>query len=124
MEFKISRSVTTSSVNINHPLQTWSPPRCLYVKINVDVAIGPNYSSLALAARDWRRDLVFACSQKAKTTFPFPAEAEAIRWVLSLAAKLEAENVIIETDSKSCHDAIHELILPPPWRIASILADI
>ena len=36
---------------------------------------------------------------------------------------MEAKNVIIETDSKICHNAIHELILPPPWRIASILAD-
>ena len=86
-------------------------------------AIGPNCSSLALVARDWRGDLVFACSQKAKTTFPLQAKAKAIRWALSLAAKLEAENVIIETDSKICRDVIHELILPLPWRIASILAD-
>ena len=40
-----------------------------------------------------------------------------------MAIKLEAENVIIETDSKICHDAIHKLILPLPWTIASILAD-
>ena len=52
MEFKISRPVATSSVNINHPLQTWSPPRRLSVKINVDAAIGPNYSSLTLVAKD------------------------------------------------------------------------
>ena len=31
-----------------------------------------------------------------------------------LAARLEADSVIIETDSKICHDSIHELILPPP----------
>ena len=74
--------------------------------------LDPNYSSLALVARDWRGDLVFACSQKAKTTFPFQAKAKAVRWALSLATKLEAENVIIETDSKICHDAIHEQILP------------
>ncbi|KAK9987874.1 hypothetical protein SO802_028113 [Lithocarpus litseifolius] len=103
--------------------QPWSPPRHLSVKINVNAVIGPNYSSLALVARDWKGDLVFAYSQKAKTTFPLQAEAEAVRWAISLAAKLEAENVIIETDSKICHDAIHELILPPPWRIASILMD-
>ena len=46
-----------------------------------------------------------------------------MRWVLSLAAKLEAKNVFIEIDSKICHYAIRKLILPPPWRIASILAD-
>ena len=76
-------------------------------------------------ARDhWKGDLVFACSQKAKTTFSPQAETKAIRWALSLAAKLETENFIIETDSKICHDAIHELILPPPWRMTSILANL
>ena len=67
--------------------------------------------------------MVFACSQKVKTTFPLQAKAKVVRWTLSLATKLEVDNVIIETDSKIYYDAIHELILPLPWRIASILAD-
>ena len=46
-----------------------------------------------------------------------------MRWALSMAAKLEVENVIIETDSKIFHDAIYELILLSPWGIASILVD-
>ena len=112
MEFKISRPVATAFVNITHPLQPWSPPTRLPVKINVDATIGPNHSSLALVARAWRGDLVFSCSQKAKTTFPLQVEAGVMRWAISLATKLEADNVIIETDSKICHDAIHELILP------------
>jgi len=58
-------------------------------------------------AKAWRGDLVFACSQKAKTTFPHQVEAKDVRWALSLATKLKAENVIIETDSKICHDAIN-----------------
>ena len=65
-------------------------------------------------ARDWRGDLVFACSKKAKTTFPLQAEAKAVRWAITLAARLEADSVIIETDSKFCHDSIHELMLPSP----------
>ena len=69
MEFKISRLTAFAFVNTTHPLQTWVPPRRLYVKINVNAAIGPFHSSLALVARDWRGDLVFACSKKAKTTF-------------------------------------------------------
>ena len=55
--------------------------------------------------------MVFACSQKVKTTFPLQVEAKAIRWALSLPANLETENSISETDSKICHDAIHKLIL-------------
>ena len=125
MEFKFLRPDAISFVNTDHLLQTGSPPRRSFANINVDVAIGPNYSSLALVARDhWKGDLVFACSQKAKTTFPLQAETKAIRWALSLAAKLETKNFIIETDSKICHDVIHELILPPPWRMTSILANL
>ena len=124
MEFKDFRLIASAFVNITHPLQTWAPPRRLSVKINVDVAIGAFHSSLALVARDWKGDLVFACSKKVKTIFPLHAEAEAVRWAISLAAKLEADNVIIKTNSKIYHDAIHELILPLSWRIASILADI
>ena len=48
MEFKISRLVAYSSVNINHPLQTWSPPRRLSVKIDVDAAIGSKLFILSL----------------------------------------------------------------------------
>ena len=70
MEFKFSRQRSISSVNIDHPLQTLSPPRRLSIKINVDAAIGPNYSYLALVARDWRGDLVFTCFQKAKYNLP------------------------------------------------------
>ena len=81
MEFKISRLIASTFVNNTHPLQTWAPPRRLSVKINVDAAIGPFHSSIALVARDWRGDLVFACSKKAKTTFPLQAEAEAVRWL-------------------------------------------
>ena len=80
-------------------MQTWAPPRRLSVKINVDAAIGPFHSSLALVAIDWRGDLVFACSKKAKTTSPLQAKVEAARWAISLATRLEADNVIIETDS-------------------------
>ena len=47
-----------------------------------------------------------------------------MRWAITLAARLEADNVIIETGSKICHDAIHELIVPPPWRVAPILANL
>ena len=48
MEFKISRPVASSSVNINHPLQTWSPLRRLSVKIDVDAAIGSKLFILSL----------------------------------------------------------------------------
>ena len=52
MEFKNSTLTASDFVNISHPLQSWTPPRRLSIKINVDAAIGPFHSSLALVARD------------------------------------------------------------------------
>ena len=73
MEFENSRLIASAFVNTTHPLQTWAHPRRLYVKINIDAAIGPFHSSLALVARDWRGDLVFACMfSKSENHLPSP----------------------------------------------------
>lgn len=64
--------------------QNWVPPNCLSIKINVDGVVGPHYSSMAVVVRNWRGELVFACSQKLNTTFPLLVEANAIKWILLL----------------------------------------
>ena len=104
-------------------LLAWSPPRRFSVKINVDAAIGPKFSTVAAVARDWRGKLVFACSQKVNTTFPLQAEAEAVKWALLLAAKLEVEGIYIETDSKICCDALINPSQASPWRIRSTVME-
>ncbi|KAK9986266.1 hypothetical protein SO802_031217 [Lithocarpus litseifolius] len=57
-------------------------------------------SKLFLEHKGWRGELVFACSKRLNTIFPFQAEAEAIKWALTLAANLEFEAIIIESDSQ------------------------
>ena len=67
-------------------------------KINVDAAVGLRFSSIAAVARDWRRELVFADSMKVNTTLPLLAEAEAIKWALSLVPAMGNDYIIVESD--------------------------
>ncbi|XP_065638222.1 uncharacterized protein LOC136071171 [Quercus suber] len=122
-EFKNSRPVEVVPVGPKERLHDWSPPRRFLIKINVDAAIGPKFSAVAVMARDWRGKLVFACSQKVNTIFPLQAEAYAMKWALLLAAKLEFEGIYIESDSKICCDALTISSQASPWRIRSIVLE-
>ena len=86
----------------------------------MDAAIGLHCSSIASVARDWRWELVFACSKRMNTILPLQAEAEAIKWALTLAANLEFEAIIIELDSQVCSNLLSDLEAAPLWRIKSI----
>ena len=74
----------------------------------------PHYSSIAFVARDWRGELVFACSKRVNTIFPLQAEAEAIKWSLTLTVDLEFEAIIIESDSQVCSNLLSDLEAAPP----------
>lgn len=68
-------------------------------------------------ARDWRGELIFACSKKVNTNLPFQAEAEAVNCAIKLSANLDFVAIFIESDSKVVVEALprpeHEI----PWRI-------
>uniref|UniRef100_A0A2N9IJ29 RNase H type-1 domain-containing protein n=1 Tax=Fagus sylvatica TaxID=28930 RepID=A0A2N9IJ29_FAGSY len=78
-----------------------------WVKINVDVALGDSHSSLAMVVRDWRGTGVLAISQKANTSIPLQAEAEALLWAAQVASEQGLAQVCFESDSKICIDALH-----------------
>ena len=48
------------------------------IKINVDAACNIESSSIVAIARDWRGEVVFACSKRVNITLPLQAKAEAI----------------------------------------------
>lgn len=62
----------------------------------------PKCSSIAVVARDWRGEVVFACAKRVYSSLPIKAEAEAIKRALCLAKNLEAAAMIVESDSKDC----------------------
>ncbi|KAK9986524.1 hypothetical protein SO802_031475 [Lithocarpus litseifolius] len=68
-------------------------------KVNVDATYKDGGSSIAVVARDWRGEVVFACAKRVYTILPLQAEEEAIKWALSLAKRLEAAAMIVESDS-------------------------
>ena len=82
-------------------------------KINVDAAVGPCFSSIVAVARDWRGELVFAGTMKVNTTFPLQAEAEAIKWALSLALVMGNKCIIVESDCQYCVHLLNDLAVAP-----------
>ena len=68
------------------------------------------------------REIVFACSKRVNTIFPLQAEAEAIKWSLTLTANLEFEAIIIESDSQvsfvGCPSCAIWLHSPTKWSLA------
>ena len=85
--------------------------------------MGPHCSSITFVARDWRGELVFACSKRVNTIFPLQVEAEAIKWALTLAANFEFEAIIIESNSQVCSNLLSNLEVAPSSRIKSICDD-
>uniref|UniRef100_A0A2N9ET81 Reverse transcriptase domain-containing protein n=2 Tax=Fagus sylvatica TaxID=28930 RepID=A0A2N9ET81_FAGSY len=123
LEFSKFRSAAYSGNKIKIPCG-WCKPSQGQIKINCDAAIGQNYSVLAVVARDWRGNLVFALSKKVNTNVPVQAEAEALRWAVSLALARDLSNVVFESDSQICINAVVQSISKPLWRIQSLIWDI
>ena len=105
------------------PPQVWIPPSRLDIKINVDAAVGPRFSSIVVVVRDKRGELVFVSSIKVNTTLPLQAKAEVIRWAFSLAPVLVGETVV-ESNSQSIFQLLSNLVVPPPWRIKSLCSNL
>ncbi|XP_075633481.1 uncharacterized protein LOC142605940 [Castanea sativa] len=106
------------------PVQRWMKPPRDSIKINVDAAFKDGNSSIAVVARDWRGEVVFACAKRVYSNLPIHAEAKAIKWALCLAKNLEAAAMIVESVSKDCVDALAPSGKLVPWRIRGICSEI
>ena len=95
-----------SGFQLPKPVQRWKKLPRDSIKINVDATFKDSNSSIAVVARDWRGEVVFACAKRVYSNIPLQAEAEAIKWALSLAKSLDAAAMIVESDSKVCVDAL------------------
>ena len=84
------------------------------MKLNCDAAMGCDFSTIAIVARDWRGTVVLVLTKKVNTTIPLEAEVEALAWAVFVAADLGVERVTIESDSKSCVDCIHGVVSDAP----------
>ena len=78
-EHKLARRPAVTPIPSESSSLKLSPPDRLALKINVDGVVGPRFSLIAVMARNWRGELVFACSHRVNTTFPLQVEANAIK---------------------------------------------
>ena len=85
--------------------------------------MGLDQSFIAIVARDWRGDLIFSMSKRVETNLPIQVEAEAINLATCVAVNYGFEYVVVESDAKTCIDALKGPFDEVPWRISSIIAD-
>ena len=110
---------------VHQPIKTtWAAPSLGTIQVNCDAAIGPNFSSIAVVAQDWRGNLVLALFKKAKTTIPLQAEVEAILLAIQLVGDSFWPLVIFESDSLICINALRGESLNYSWRISGCISRI
>ena len=110
-------------VSLRPFVSSWNRPEQGAVKINYDVAVGLDHSFIAIVAKDWRGALIFSLSKRVETNLPLQAEVEAINLTIHLVVELGYENVVVESDAKTCIEALKAPTDVVLWRISTIYAN-
>ena len=113
VEHKSARSPLVRS-QVSASTLGWSSPPRHGLKINLDAMVGPRFSIIVVVTRVWRGKVVFAGSRKVNTTIPLQAEAEAVRWALSLVSDLRCDSIYVEMDSQVVAKLLSNSSMPPP----------
>uniref|UniRef100_A0A2N9GSY1 RNase H type-1 domain-containing protein n=1 Tax=Fagus sylvatica TaxID=28930 RepID=A0A2N9GSY1_FAGSY len=102
----------------------WCPPSPGCIKLNVDAAILPSSARIAIIARDEDGLLIKAWAKSVVSCNPLIAEALAIHWAILLAKPEQWTNIIIESDSKVCVDALVTDPYYVDWNISVICENV
>lgn len=100
------RALTGLTVATLPEKRFWCPPSPGCIKLNVDAAILPSSARIAVIARDKDGLLIKAWAKSVLSCDPLSAEASAIHWAILLANTEQWTNIVIESDSKVCVDAL------------------
>ena len=84
---------------ISKETRKWACPNHGVIKINCDAAVGLDKSFIAIVARDWRGELVFAYTKQVETNVPVQAEAEAFNWASQQVISHNISQALIEGNS-------------------------
>jgi ribonuclease HI len=84
----------------------WSPRPSGCIKLNLDAALLPSAAMIAVIARNEEGLMIKAWAKPYNTCEPLIAEAAAIHWAIQLAKAENWRDIIIESDSKTCVDAL------------------
>jgi hypothetical protein len=102
----------------------WVGPKRGRLKLNCDATINSTSSALAVVARDWRGNLVFAFSKRVDTNIPIQVETEALLQAASIASRYRILAVCLESDCQVCIQGLNSYGTVIPWRIANLLEEI
>ena len=110
LELRVLEHISTiedEKVSIDSPSVSWKPPPSDLIKLNVDVALSVNTTSISVVARDHKGEVLKAWTNNISATDPTIAEASAIRWALELVIQENYLKVIVESDAKNCVDNLN-----------------
>ena len=99
----------------------WSPPFPPNVKLNFDVAIGDEGTSLAVVCRDHKAKVLFVWTDPIDSTDPLLAEASAAFLVARKIHEAEFSSVILEGDSFLIIQAIQSIPNAKLWAIDNVI---
>ena len=102
----------------------WMAPPANVTKLNTDVAVRGNRSTIAVIARGESGAVVKAWAKVVDIEDPLVVEAIAIKWALELAESESFPNVIVESDSKICIDNFSNNSTSSYWKIDALISDV
>ena len=95
-----------------------------YVKLNTDVVVKPNSTSVAVVARDANGSVLKAWARYVDMNDPVIAEAFAMKLALELAKEESFINIIVESDSKIYINFLEVNSAACCWKIDPLASDV
>ncbi|KAL0000486.1 hypothetical protein SO802_014267 [Lithocarpus litseifolius] len=99
----------------------WTLPPLGWIKVNVDAAFSNSRSALAVVARDYNGNICNIWARTSTQPSSLQAEAEALLWATQIAKRERWRQVIFESDSKICIDALTSTNAVSHWSIQATI---
>ena len=102
----------------------WKCPPYGWVKLNFDVVVREEKTSLAIVGKDDKRDLLFAWAEQIEPGSPLVGEAKAALCAVKRAIENGFSKIIVEGDAWNVIDPLSNTGNGPHWSIVEVVTDI
>ena len=112
--------------NLHNPIRKaiWKPPPYGWVKLNFDLAVREEKTSLAIVGRDDKGDLMFAWAKQIEPGSPLMGEAKAALCAIKRAIENGFSKIIVEGDAWNVIDPLSNTGMTSHWSIAEVITNI